>query len=123
MIVDGFKAVFGIESPSKVMRFQIGQMLGKGVAEGIKDSTKDVVDAAKDQMDALSDAYNLPDKFFSVRAGVTYTGIAPELEAMTAGIGGTTITQIINFNEPIESPDTVARSVNRVMTYGLAGAY
>ncbi len=30
---------------------------------------------------------------------------------------------VINFNQPVESPDTTARAVNRILTYGLAGDY
>ena len=44
-IIDGFKDFFGIASPSKVMRDQIGKNLGLGIAEGIDDTIDDVESA------------------------------------------------------------------------------
>lgn len=54
-ILDGFKSFFGIASPSKVMRKQIGLNLGEGLGEGLLDSEKDVQkDIAKFNKDILS---------------------------------------------------------------------
>lgn len=54
-ILDGFKSFFGIASPSKVMRQQIGVNLGDGIGEGLLDSEKDVQkDIAKFNKDILS---------------------------------------------------------------------
>jgi len=44
--VDGVKKLLGIKSPSRVFRDEVGVMIGKGMAEGIKDSTPEVVSAA-----------------------------------------------------------------------------
>jgi len=41
-IIDGFKSFFGIKSPSKLMRTEIGENLGEGVGVGLLDSEKDV---------------------------------------------------------------------------------
>ena len=41
-ILDGFKSFFGIASPSKLMRTQIGKNLGEGVGVGVLDSEKAV---------------------------------------------------------------------------------
>ena len=41
-ILDGFKSFFGIASPSKLMRKQIGKNLGEGVGIGLLDSEQDV---------------------------------------------------------------------------------
>ena len=41
-IVDFFKNLFGIHSPSKVMKEQIGKNLGLGLIEGIEETEKDV---------------------------------------------------------------------------------
>ena len=54
-IIDGFKSFFGIASPSKLMRNEIGLNLGEGVGEGLLDSEKDVQkDIAKFNKDILS---------------------------------------------------------------------
>lgn len=41
-ILDGFKSFFGIKSPSKLMRQQIGKNLGAGLGDGLLESEKDV---------------------------------------------------------------------------------
>ena len=46
-IVNKFKSVFGIHSPSKVMKEQIGENLGLGVASGIEDTIKEVEKSTK----------------------------------------------------------------------------
>ena len=48
-IISGFKNVFGIASPSKVMNQEVGRYLSEGVAEGILDNE----DASIDAMDKL----------------------------------------------------------------------
>ena len=48
-VVDKFKQVFGIHSPSKVMREEIGVNLGLGLVEGIEDTQKKV-NAAMSQL-------------------------------------------------------------------------
>lgn len=63
-IVSGVKKFFGIKSPSRVMRDQVGRHIGTGVAEGIKRSTRTAVTAAKSQSKAISEAIkNLEVKF------------------------------------------------------------
>ncbi|MDE6005485.1 MAG: phage tail tape measure protein [Oscillospiraceae bacterium] len=54
-IVDGFKTFFGIHSPSRVMRDEIGKFLSPGVAVGVEDS---VDSAKKDINKSLNDMLN-----------------------------------------------------------------
>lgn len=49
------KGLFGIHSPSTVMRDQVGLMLGRGVAEGIVDSIGDVESASDKLLGAIPD--------------------------------------------------------------------
>ncbi len=46
-ILGWFKGIFGIHSPSRVMRDEIGKFLGLGIAEGIEDSKNAVHGASK----------------------------------------------------------------------------
>lgn len=46
-IVKKFKSVFGIHSPSKVMKEQIGKNLGLGMVEGIESTVSDIENAMK----------------------------------------------------------------------------
>lgn len=41
-VINGFKKAFDINSPSRVMKNEIGLMISKGIAEGIEDGTKDI---------------------------------------------------------------------------------
>lgn len=56
-VVNGLKSFFGIKSPSRLMRDQIGKMLGAGIGVGITRSTKDAVNAAMNQSRAVMEAY------------------------------------------------------------------
>ena len=53
-IFNRFKEVFGIASPSKLMRDKIGMNIGLGLAEGLEDSTDDVQEAMDDMMNVAS---------------------------------------------------------------------
>ena len=48
----------GIASPSKVARFEIGQMWGKGLALGILDSSREIEEAVKDTMSPMTETFN-----------------------------------------------------------------
>ncbi|MEA4831005.1 MAG: phage tail tape measure protein [Oscillospiraceae bacterium] len=147
-VTDWVRNIFGEHSPSTVFA-DIGENLDKGLAKGIKGSTRVIIDEAHKQVDDVLDVYNglnaeakfkakfgaeLPDKFFalgsSFRENVNeaYNGVRGMLSSIGAirSVGAThnytTNAPVIQFYEPVESPDTVARAVNRVFIYGLAGA-
>ena len=101
-IVSGIKGLFGIASPSKVMRDEVGKYLAEGVAVGWE---KD------DPMASIERDLNVGVSRLSVQA-----------QALE-GAGGTTNYQTVNFNQPVESPDQVARTMRLQQRYGLAGSY
>ena len=47
-ILDGIKGFFGIHSPSRLMRDEIGKWIPKGIAVGIEANSKSVLDTMKD---------------------------------------------------------------------------
>lgn len=53
-VINKFKELFGIHSPSAVMRDKIGIYLGQGVAEGIKDGISYVTDASDKMVKAAT---------------------------------------------------------------------
>lgn len=55
-VMKSLKSFFGIESPSKVMRDEVGKMLAEGIAVGIEENTDAVEGAATDMGKALLDA-------------------------------------------------------------------
>lgn len=101
-IVSGIKGFFGIHSPSKVMRDQVGKYLAEGVAVGWEKN---------DPMASIERDLNVGVSRLSVQA-----------QALD-GAGGTTNYQTVNFNQPVESPDQVARTMRLQQRYGLAGSY
>lgn len=58
-IINGIKSFFGIASPSKVFRDEIGVFLSRGVAVGITKGVPDVVSAAESMKDAASKAASM----------------------------------------------------------------
>lgn len=101
-IVSGIKGLFGIASPSKVMRDEVGKYLADGVAVGWEKN---------DPMASIERDLNVGVSRLSVQA-----------QALE-GAGGTTNYQTVNFNQPVESPDQVARTMRLQQRYGLAGSY
>lgn len=101
-IVSGIKGLFGIASPSKVMRDEVGKYLAEGVAVGWEKN---------DPMASIERYLNVGVSRLSVQA-----------QALE-GAGGTTNYQTVNFNQPVESPDQVARTMRLQQRYGLAGSY
>lgn len=101
-IVSGIKGFFGIHSPSTVMRDQVGKYLAEGVAVGWEKN---------DPMASIGRDLNVGVSRLSVQA-----------QALE-GAGGTTSYQTVNFNQPVESPDQVARTMRLQQRYGLAGSY
>lgn len=101
-IVSGIKGFFGIHSPSAVMRDQVGKYLAEGVAVGWEKN---------DPMASIERDLNVGVSRLSVQA-----------QALE-GAGGTTSYQTVNFNQPVESPDQVARTMRLQQRYGLAGSY
>ena len=101
-IVSGIKGFFGIASPSKVMRDQVGKYLAEGVAVGWEKN---------DPMASIERDLSVGVSRLSVQAQAI------------EGAGGTTNYQTVNFNQPVESPDQVARTMRLQQRYGLAGSY
>lgn len=59
-VMDFIKGLFGIHSPSAVMRDEVGKMLGLGMAEGIEDSRNVVNGAVRKLGDAALDGLQPP---------------------------------------------------------------
>lgn len=56
--LDTVKSYLGIKSPSRVMRDEVGKMIGAGMAEGIDRSTRDAVKAASNSARRVLGAYD-----------------------------------------------------------------
>lgn len=56
--LDAIKSFFGIASPSKVMRDEVGKFIPAGVAVGISNNTKPLTDAVNDMADLTTNSLN-----------------------------------------------------------------
>lgn len=86
-VVNWFAGVFGIHSPSRVMRDEIGKMLGLGMVEGIEDSREAVLGAVRDMGQAATG------------------GLSAGIGVNSPGIGGKHIT----LNQYNNSPKALTR--------------
>lgn len=57
-ILDGIKGFFGISSPSKVMRDQVGRFISEGLGDGITKYAKKAIDPMTDLAKATYDQFN-----------------------------------------------------------------
>ena len=94
--VNWVKGKLGINSPSKLMRDEIGKMMGLGVGEGILDSTKSVLRNAGQFTDAVKGGLSLN----------TGTGIRTGMGGSQVG-SSTTVTN--NYTQVINAPKAVDR--------------
>lgn len=88
-VLDFIKNLFGIHSPSTVMRDQVGKMLGLGMAEGITDSKKNVQSAMRGLNEVV-------------------TG-APGSGSSAGGMGGAVGGKTIIINQTNNSPRALSR--------------
>lgn len=93
--IEGAKNILGIASPSKVMRDEIGKMMGAGVGEGILASTNDVMQ----DMDKFNRA--LTGKIEQIRGGLTITP-ANTGEARSSSV-------VNNYTQVINAPKQPSR--------------
>lgn len=91
-IVDGFKKFFGIKSPSRLMRDEVGEFLGLGITEGLEESSKNALKSVKNIGGTIKSG--LADQLTGLEAGVN---LAPSMAGATGGsVNNSSFTQIIN---------------------------
>ena len=108
-LIDGFKGIFGIESPSKEFAW-IGKMNMEGLEKGMEDNNP------FDQMKQ------------NLKAGLGSLQNVMQLELNgsvreNSAVAGTSGSIINNFYDTQTSPDAIARTVGKTMTFGLARAF
>ena len=139
-VVKKCKKKLKINSPSKVMEFDIAGMMTKGLVRGLTDGTKDIVKSAETQVDKLNKAYDnisvankLKSAFAKAKSavGANLNGISANI---TAGSPTTIVynncnnttnnnehTQNVTFEDTMQAPDEVARALKYNNLYGLGG--
>lgn len=101
-VVSNIKGFFGIHSPSKVMRDEVGKYLAKGIAVGFDENSP--LDSIQASLSAGMRSFDL-----TASIGEQASGAQP-------------VAQTINFNTPVATPDVIARQMRNINYYGLAGA-
>lgn len=92
----GVKNFFGIKSPSRLMRDEIGRYLPSGIAEGIEDNSDDVFDAMKTLAKGTELSYNpiidAPSVETDSGGNSLLTILINEIRALKEALGGMTVT-------------------------------
>jgi hypothetical protein len=111
-VLNFIKNLFGINSPSKVMREEVGKMLSFGLGDGIMKYAGYATDAMAGLMDGImGETYN-PTISASVNGS---TGLYGDALASAGGMGGVNIGQV-NFNQPLQSTTQAAKLFARKLT-------
>lgn len=94
-IVNGIKDIFGIASPSKLMRDEVGKYLAEGIGVGFEDEMSAV---NKQIRDAIDTDFNVnADVLSSMRSNPAYTAAAVELP--TAGTGNNSSVLTVSYGD------------------------
>lgn len=139
-VVKKCKKKLKINSPSKVMEFDIAGMMTKGLVRGLTGGTKEIVKSAETQVDKLNKAYDnisvankLKTAFAKAKSavGANLNGISANIAAGSPttiiynNCNNTTNnnehTQNVTFEDTMQAPDEVARALKYNNLYGLGG--
>lgn len=136
------KGFFGIASPSKLMRDVVGVNLAKGIVVGwemedpasqiaaqlersfgeIEDKAKAFsIDIGAVTADSISVGFDRNNPMSQIADTMRSGFNALSVMAQSAG-SVTNNSQTLNFNQPVSSPDQIARAMRMQQRYGLAGA-
>ena len=109
-MIDGIKSFFGIASPSKLMRDEIGKFLPQGLAVGVEVGTDSALKAVDDMnKSVMKESLNLSDYAFS-----SAFDVSPQLKASTSNNYNSNV--VVNVNNNMEF-DPLGQLVNRTKTF------
>lgn len=119
-IKNKIKSFFGISSPSKKMRDEVGQWIPKGVAVGIEANTDSVDSAIDDLNDEIMDKMT---RAVNVETGnMNYSGTNGTVTQMLSAFGTTTVVNenklYLDGDEIYENQQTVAAKKNLQTQFG-----
>ena len=103
-VVSGVKDFLGIKSPSRLMRDEVGKMMGLGVGEGISASTKNVMKNAQKFTKTISSG-------LAVQASDINAGLNGSIDSVKgSSFAGAPVTNVTNnYNQTINSPKALDR--------------
>ena len=102
-VVEDIKDAFGIESPSKVMRDQVGKYMAQGIGVGFTKEIPHIISSMKDKMDSITSIFSTGELAF---AGVPVSGsnFVNQNSYITKNYSNTT--------EVVRQPSTVVLEIN-----------
>lgn len=106
-VMSFIKDLFGIHSPSTVMRDQVGRMLGEGVIEGLEDEKKGIQAAFDDMMPDVNDVA------FNIKANTSATRAALAAPASVPSYSGSAITYDLSDNALRRLSDSLVAALDR----------
>lgn len=110
-ILDGLKSFFGIESPSKLMRDEIGKFLPQGIAVGIDADTDKALESVDKMSDKIYDEMQSAMNFENAKMSVG--GISGTVSQILTAQNN----QTISVNSTLElDGEKIATSTNKVNT-------
>ncbi len=116
-VVKSMKKFFGIHSPSRIMRDEVGKYLAEGIGVGFSDGMPGVI---ADMEKSLPTSFDITPvvRFNSDMRKAQISDMHPGTQSESAR----NINQTFIFNEPYQSPADVARALRREsIKLGLAG--
>ena len=109
-MIDGIKSFFGIASPSKLMRDEIGKFLPQGLAVGVEVGTDSALKAVDDMnKSVMKESLNLSDYAFS-----SAFDVSPQLKASTSNNYNSNV--VVNVNNSMEF-DPLGQMITRTKTF------
>lgn len=108
-VVDAIKKMFGIASPSKVMRTEVGQWIPKGVAVGIEENTPYAVRAAKQMARNVVFDASLSAARLSLVADTRTAAANASTAYTTSNVYNGGGNRSVTYNQTINSPKAMSR--------------
>lgn len=114
-IIDGIKKIFGIRSPSAIMRDEIGENLTLGISVGFEKGIPELQRDVEKELGRLVERMKATVELEASAIGAKISAGSSVVKTTQNIINNDNgITQNININQPVESPSEVARHIKRV---------
>jgi len=114
-VMNGIKKIFGIASPSKIMRDEIGKNLTLGIGIGLEEGMPELQRDVDKELSKLTSKMKAAVEFESSTIGAKISAGSSVVKTTQNIINNDNgITQNININQPVESPSEIARQIKRV---------
>lgn len=114
-VIGGFKSLFGIHSPSRVMRDIIGKNLIKGISVGIDVESPNLISNAEVSMQDLVSRMKSAVEFESIKMIGNIEGLSRYTGTLSSIVNNNDngIVQNITITQPVKSPSETARAIRR----------